>query len=67
MPHEPKYQKDDFLFIIDNTKPTNIFYISHTTGCSRDVAKLNLLQLEIAGKVKELETLGEKESPWVKI
>jgi len=67
MPYEPKYKLENFLEVLDNTKPTNISYISKIVGCSRDVVKMNLLQLEATGKVQKVETLGVKESLWIKI
>jgi hypothetical protein len=67
MPYEPKYKLENFLEVLDNTKPTNISYISKIVGCSRDIAKMNILQLEMLGKVKKVETLGVKESLWIKI
>jgi hypothetical protein len=67
MPYEPKYKPESFLEVLDNTKPTNLSYISKIVGCSRDVAKMNILQLEMLGKVKKVETLGVKENLWIKI
>jgi len=67
MPYEPKYKPENFLEVLDNTKPTNLSYISKIVGCSRDVAKMNILQLEMLGKVKKVETLGVKENLWIKI
>jgi hypothetical protein len=67
MPYEPKYKPENFLEVLYNTKPTNLSYISKIVGCSRDVAKMNILQLEMLGKVKKVETLGVKENLWIKI
>jgi hypothetical protein len=46
MPYEAKYKPEDILNILDFVKPTNIPYIVEKVGCSRDIAKLNLMQLE---------------------
>ena len=66
MPYEPRYKPEDILNVLDYTKPANLPYISQTVDCSRDVAKLNLLQLERDGKARKVETLGAKESLWVR-
>jgi hypothetical protein len=66
MPYEPRYKPEDVLNVLDFVKPTNIPYIVEQVGCSRDIAKINLERLEAAGKVKKVETLGVKESLWVR-
>jgi hypothetical protein len=66
MPYETKYKPEDILNVLDYVKPTNIPYIVEQVGCSRDVAKLNLVQLERDRKAKKYETLGVKETLWVK-
>ena len=67
MPYKSRYKPEDILNVLDPVKPTNLSYISQTVGCSRDVAKLNLMQLERDGKAKKYETLGVKETLWVRI
>jgi predicted transcriptional regulator len=66
MPFESKFSPEDVLNVLDFTKPANVAYISSTVGCSRDTAKLNLAQLERDGMVKRIETLGAKESLWIR-
>lgn len=66
MPYEPRFKPEDVLNVLNFNKPANVAYISQTVGCSRDTAKLNLAQLERDGKVKRVETLGAKESLWVR-
>jgi hypothetical protein len=66
MPYEAKFKPEDFLNILDFTKPANVAFISSNVGCSRDTAKFNLGQLERDGKVKRVETMGVKESLWVR-
>jgi hypothetical protein len=67
MPYEAKYKPEDILNVLDYIKPANIPYIVEKIGCSRDIVKLNLERLEAAGKVRKVETLGVKESLWVRV
>jgi hypothetical protein len=66
MPYEARYTPKDVLDVLDYEKPTNISYISKKICCSRDVVKLNLAQLERDGKARRVDTLGVKESLWVR-
>jgi hypothetical protein len=66
MPYEAKFQPEDVLNVLDFNKPANVAYISQKVGCSRDTAKLNLTQLERDGKARKVETLGAKESLWIR-
>jgi len=67
MPYDPTYKPDDILAVLDTVKPANLNYISEQVGCSRPTAKTNLLILECQGKVKQLDSLGVKESLWLKL
>jgi DeoR/GlpR family transcriptional regulator of sugar metabolism len=66
MPYEPRYKPEDILNVLDFNKPANVSYISQNVGCSRDTVKLNLAQLERDGKAKRIETMGVKESLWIR-
>ena len=66
MPYEPIFKPEDVLNVLDFNKPANVAYISQKVGCSRDTAKTNLTILERDHKVQRVETLGVKESLWVR-
>jgi len=67
MPYKQRYKPEDILNVLDYVKPANVAFISSTVGCSRDTAKFNLAHLEREGKIKRVETMGVKESLWVRI
>lgn len=53
-----KYQDKQFLDVLDPHIPTALSNIFRSVGCSRDVAKLHMAELERAGLVARIDIQG---------
>jgi hypothetical protein len=59
------YTDDEFLSELDPSIPATSGYIYQKIGCSRDIVKFRLLELERIGKVKRVEIHGGSPA-WVR-